>query len=198
MKILIIGCGGIGSFLVENINRAYEGDQLSPEIELHIADPDTVELKNVKYQNFKKEEILKNKAKCLKGRYDFVAKAITKKITISQEDSAYKGYDLFILAVDNFITRKEVIEYCYQNNKHFIDLRAEGRTVFCMSKGEDLTEDLGTLDMKDKEWGSCQREDDFKRGVIQYGNIVAAAIGIQMILNYLRLDQKNKRILITI
>ena len=58
MKVLLIGCGGIGSWLVEHINRSYENFQIDTDVEVHIADPDTIEIKNVKYQNFKKEEVL--------------------------------------------------------------------------------------------------------------------------------------------
>ena len=192
LRILVVGCGGIGSWLVEHINGAYENFQLDTDIEVEITDPDTVELKNVKYQNFNKDDVLENKAKMLKKRYEYIAKAMPKKV-----DQIRTNYDLYILAVDNFPTRKQVIEHCHNKNKDFIDLRAEGRNIFAMYKGDDLDSDLRTLG-NDKSSGSCQRPDEFNKNIIQYGNQIAAAIGIQMLLNYLRDDIKQRRFLLRI
>ena len=192
MKILLVGVGGIGSWLVEHINGAYENFQLDTDIEVEITDPDTVEIKNIKYQNFNKADVLENKAKMLKKRYEYIAKAMPKKV-----DQIRTNYDLYILAVDNFATRKQIIEHCYNKKKGFIDLRAEGRNIFAIHKGDNLTEDLETLG-KSKESGSCQRPDEFNKNIIQYGNHIAASLGIQMLLNYLRDDIKQRRFLLRI
>jgi hypothetical protein len=185
--------GGIGSWLVEHINRSYENFQIDTDVEVHIADPDTIEIKNVKYQNFNKKEVLCNKARALLSRYEYIAKAFEVKV------AELKGnYDLYILAVDNFDTRANVISYCHKNNKDFIDLRAEGRNVFAMYKGESFKEDMATLNQADATSGSCQKPDEFKRNIIQYGNQIAASIGIQMFLNYLRGNIGQKRFLLRI
>lgn len=191
MKILIIGLGGIGSFLVSHLQRAFNNDQFSADV--IIADHDNVELKNIKYQNFTKEDVLVNKAEALAKRCSIVSKAIIKKIT----NENIKGYDIYVLCVDNFETRREVIEYCYKNNKHFIDLRAEGRSVFAMTKNSSLVEDLKTLN-DDSKSGSCQKDYELENNIIQYGNLIISAIGLQLILNYLRYKETGKRILLHI
>lgn len=195
MKILLIGCGGIGSWLVEHINRAYEISQIYLDVEVDIADPDTVEIKNIKYQNFKSDNVLENKASSLQERFEYISNSFNEKVTM--KDKKYKGYDLYIIAVDNFGTRKDIFEYCHNNNKDFIDLRAEGRRVFAKYKGKDKRSDLSTLE-KDSSPGSCQIPREFQKDIIQYGNQIVAAIGIQMILNYLRDDVQQDTFLLKI
>ena len=58
-KILIIGAGGIGSFLIPLLDkvRLYS---------IEVADPDKVELKNLTYQNFTTHDIGENKAEQMK------------------------------------------------------------------------------------------------------------------------------------
>jgi saccharopine dehydrogenase-like NADP-dependent oxidoreductase len=191
MKALLIGCGGIGSNLVAYINKAYENNQIPLDVEMHIADFDTVELKNIRNgQNFNENDLLLNKAKALKRRYDYIARAIPNKITKAN----LKGYDLIVLAADNFMIRKEVMEYCYEHKKFFIDIRASDRKVFAMYKGNRLQDDLATLDMTDATSGSCQKDTN----KLQYGYLIAAGIGIQFLVNYLREDITTRRILLTI
>lgn len=193
MKVLIIGCGGIGSYLVENINKAIMYGQIPMGIPIYAADFDTVEMKNLSYQNFRKEDILKPKCEVLVERYDYLAGAVNKKITGKE----LKEYDMFILCADNFTVRNEVIEYCHKNKKNFIDLRAEGRNIFVMLKGESMRDDLDTLQYS-KESGSCQKEYDMKMGFVQYGNLIVAAIGLQTFINVIRNNVHTKRILLHI
>jgi len=185
-KILVVGCGGIGSWLVEMINQAYEQGQVDPRIETHISDFDTVAPKNVKYQNFTIEDVGKTKVEALLKRYGFIARGVGRITKGNIID-----YDIIISAVDNFETRKEIFEYCHNRGKEFIDLRAEGRRIFYMTKGKDLEEDLSTLNIKDKKSGSCQRDDDLREGRIEYGNRIVAAYGIQLLINVLR-HKKNE------
>ena len=49
-KLLIIGTGGIGSFLIQFLDKVELYD-------ITVADPDIVEKKNIPYQNFSNEEI---------------------------------------------------------------------------------------------------------------------------------------------
>ena len=53
-KILVIGAGGIGSFLIQFLDKVGLYD-------ITVADPDVVEEKNLTYQNFKKGHIGQNK-----------------------------------------------------------------------------------------------------------------------------------------
>ena len=49
-KILVIGAGGIGSFLIPLLDKV-------SLYNVTVADPDKVEAKNLTYQNFKKKEL---------------------------------------------------------------------------------------------------------------------------------------------
>jgi len=184
--MLIIGISGIGSWLVSELAKQIEQEQLQFDEVIDIADNDIVELKQLKYQNFKENEIGRNKAEALAERCKAfgvdVFKPIPKRI---EKENQLKGYDFFILCVDNEQTRKLVIEYCHKHNKEFIDLRANGRRIFAMSK-LTLEENLKFIDNNDTREYSCQDKDDLEKGWIQLGNKIVATLGIQMLLNYQR------------
>jgi len=182
-RILIIGVGGIGSYLSRELNRLILNDQIDiDDVEICVADNDIVELKNIRYQNFTKADIFKNKAEVIGERYCFV----DKQNRIS-DVSELEPYDLIIIAVDNSQTRKMVFDYCYSNDKEFIDLRAEGRACafFTKAKGKDeLMKSLGR-EISD-EGSSCQLAYELENGIIQNGNVIIATIGSQLVLNWLR------------
>jgi len=182
-KILVIGLGGIGSYLIEHLHRLVMNGQIElEEVDITMADSDQVEMKNIKYQNFGQSEVMKNKAMVLGKRYGFrsIATAIS-----SEED--IKDYNLIILCVDNNETRKLVYEYCLTNKADFIDLRAEGRAVavFGNTSKEETEKIVRELDTKSGN-RSCQLDFELKNGVIQNGNVIVAAIGSQIVLNKLR------------
>jgi len=65
MKMLIIGCGGIGSFFSSELSKCIESIIIDPSTIVHISDNDIVELQQINYQNFNAEDIGLNKAVCL-------------------------------------------------------------------------------------------------------------------------------------
>jgi len=84
-KCLLIGCGGVGSNFIGELSEDYKRGQINDFI-FYIADHDIVEAKNCIFQNFKDEDIGKNKAEVLSKQYKrFVAinKKITKKNSIA-------------------------------------------------------------------------------------------------------------------
>lgn len=180
MKTLIIGAGGVGSWVTDEISRCVEQEQISFANEFTLADADLVEVGQVKYQNFKVKQAGMNKAQALAEAYpDF--QAVKGRIT---EDKQLEGYDLIILCVDNYPTRKMVIEYCHRTGKNFLDLRATGKRIFAMPK-TTLQENLKFLD-NDTASYSCQDKADLEKGRIQLGNKIVALWGVQMLLNILR------------
>ena len=64
LNVVIVGCGGTGSFLAESICRLLTGTTH----QLHLVDPDTVETRNTLRQNFYPAEIGVNKAEALARR----------------------------------------------------------------------------------------------------------------------------------
>ncbi len=182
-KILIIGAGGVGSYLIEHICDKMEKQQIDNYIKIDIADDDTVEVKQVNYQNFKLNEVGMSKSMALSKRFKHCGiNAIEKRI---DNEKYLQGYDLIILGVDNEKTRKMVVEYCHKQNVEFLDLRATGRRFFAMPK-TNIKENLKFIDSKDEKEYSCQEKEDLEKGLYQIGNEIVAKIGLQMLLNLLR------------
>jgi len=180
MKVLQIGCGGIGSYFTENLFNSIEGGHIDEPIELTIADDDMVESKQVLWQNFTLSEVGLSKAESMGVRFKCSIKGrINTKTDL-------KGFDLIVLCVDNDVTRHLVVEYCHKMNKQFIDLRATGRKVFAMPKLKTAQENLKFIDESDLKEYSCQDKEDLNSGWIQIGNKVVAMIGVQMLMNHLR------------
>lgn len=172
MKILIIGIGGIGSWCVHFLCDAIRKDIVQQEVEIWVADGDVVETKNFLYSNF---DVLKdsnqNKAKAMASRY--AVNPIPKMIKTPNEVNAY---DLVVVATDDGVTRKLV----YDNARDWIDLRAKGKAWAIYTTGSNPP-----LNLK-KPRGSCQYTERLQRKSIDYGNVMAAVIGHQQVLNKLR------------
>ena len=69
-NIMIIGAGGIGSFLIPLLDRTGLYD-------ITVLDPDNVETKNLTYQNFKKGHVGQNKALVMRQEYSNLTKSGT-------------------------------------------------------------------------------------------------------------------------
>jgi molybdopterin/thiamine biosynthesis adenylyltransferase len=183
MKLLQIGCGGIGSFFVEELCNCVADEQFS-NIEITIADNDMVEMKQIRYQNFKVNEVGKNKAQALAKRFeDYGITSIQKRILIEKQ---LKGYDFIMLCVDNEKTRDLVIRYCHKNNKEFIDLSCRGRGFTAIPKLPKLEDNLKLINVEDTTEYSCQDTETLNKGWIDKGNKIVFVCGIQMLLNYTR------------
>lgn len=187
MKILQIGCGGIGSFYAEELYRCILQEQVPIDSEVYLADADIVEPSQLQYQNFIENEIGKNKATALARRLVIddvqVFTAIPKRVV---NEKLLTGYDLIVLCVDNEFTRELVVRYCHEHDTNFLDLRSTGRRVFAMPKTQTLADNIKFIDSYDKVEYSCQEKSDLEQGLIQKGNKIVALIGIQMTLNIFR------------
>tara|TARA_R100001440_G_scaffold16224_5_gene27604 strand:+ start:23500 stop:24054 length:555 start_codon:yes stop_codon:yes gene_type:complete len=117
-KILVIGAGGIGSFLIPLLYKTGLYD-------ITVADPDIVEKKNIPYQNYEDEDIGVNKSTVMAVRYS--VKNIPYAIRTSKQ---IKGYDLVVSCVDNLSLRRTL----YRTEKvSWLDLRAQGRNAAFIS-----------------------------------------------------------------
>lgn len=172
-KILICGCGGIGSHLVPYLRYFTDRGQLN-DMKLVLMDHDKVEEKNRKYSNFEKEDIGKNKAQVLGERYNFefmVAKLIN--------PVQLKEFDVVVLAVDNSQTRDLV----YKSDKFWIDCRSKGMGYSVFYKSQKTKNN--TLNLK-RPAESCQYEERLRAGMVDCGNIISAMFGVAQVLNYFR------------
>ena len=122
-KILIIGTGGIGSFLTQFLDKV-------GLYNITVADPDSVETKNLTYQNFKKGHVGQNKASVMMNEYESVNHYSKFPIlTAKQMD----GFDLVICCVDNLSVRRTL----YNTSIKWLDLRAQGRNAALVSYKAD-------------------------------------------------------------
>jgi len=183
ISCLCAGCGGIGSYFAEHINKLLEINQLPSDWNFTFFDDDKVETKNLLYQNFKPKHVGLYKTDALLTRYTRL-KFLRKRV----DSSDLINFDLIILCVDNNKIRREV----YSMSKPFIDSRANGRTVGIFSSA---TKDyLNTIDLNDESY-SCQNPFQINKKEIEYGNIIIAAILSQVVLNYERKKTLPERFL---
>ena len=177
MNVKVIGCGGIGSYLVHHIDRLIELKQIT-NMKFNFYDDDKVELKNILYQNFETSDIDSLKTKALSFKY-FNVQFENKRL--SQEDLC--DSDLIVLCADNNLIRKQAWNNWLKCKKPFIDSRANGRAVGIFSN--ETINYLSTVSNDDKP-SSCQNPFQIAKKEIEYGNVVIASILAQAILNYSR------------
>jgi len=168
-KVLIIGAGGIGSFLIQFLDKVNL-------YSITVADPDIVEAKNIPYQNFTESEISKRKVHAI-ARYDSVLN--THRFPILSEQQM-KGYDLVICCVDNLGVRKTL----YNTSLKWLDLRAQGRNAALVSHKAEANMYDTLLAGPDGSF-SCQGDswDGTNKGV-QFMQIAIAGVGAQWVQRY--------------
>lgn len=124
LNIHVIGSGGTGGYCVEYLARLLAGG----EHKIHVYDGDTVEIKNLKRQNFHKDDVDLNKAEALctrlAGQIMDVPELIPHTGYITDADSFYADILvalepdeslIIVMAVDNVATRKLINEVIFGN-----------------------------------------------------------------------------------
>jgi PRTRC genetic system ThiF family protein len=144
-NILVVGCGGTGSYIIPNLARIVANSKTP--VCLTIADADVVEEKNLLRQNFIKSDVGKNKAEALAKRYSsafgiqvqYLAKYLEKPDDIA---SALRGASvsnmnygntvpLVISCVDNIKARKVIVDAlvaAYPHGAYLVDCGNEEQT----------------------------------------------------------------------
>jgi len=167
-KVLVIGAGGIGSFLIPLLDKVGMYD-------ITVADPDKVETKNLPYQNFQAKDVGQNKALVMEYNYESTNKA--SKFPILTEKQM-QGYDLVVCCVDNLGLRKTL----YNSDVKWLDLRAQGRNCAMISYEADPNQYDSLLAGDDSRSFSCQGDswDGSNKGV-HFMQVTVAGIGAQWI-----------------
>ena len=181
MEAKIIGVGGIGSWLVDELTRLSEAGV--HDYMLTVYDDDLIECKNIKQlQNYSLEDIGRPKVLSLCERYPVLG--ICERAFPAEDDLAEgKGdlkADFVFLCVDNDNTRAKMIKELEATRTPYLDCRASGRRVLVTSNSQKFTDEGDLVSY------SCQEEIDNERGHLQLGFKIAAIVASQMFLNHIR------------
>ena len=130
-KVLIIGVGGIGSYLAPVLDKTGLYD-------ITIADPDDLEDKNFLYQNYSKPKFLLQENKKKVAQLDMLkANKVGFPILTQQQ---LMGFDLIVCCADNLDVRRLVYRQGFQEDckNKWLDLRAQGRNGALISYLTDV------------------------------------------------------------
>ena len=169
-RVLIIGAGGIGSFLIPLLDRV-------KLYEITAADPDKVEKKNLTYQNFKEKELEMNKAGVMDWNYDSVKYHTPYPILTENQ---IQGYDLVVCCADNLDVRRLL----YRSMVKWLVLRAQGRNcAFVTSMADPNMYDIllagpeGSFSCQGDTWDGSNQN-------VHFMQVVAAGMGAQWIQRF--------------
>tara|TARA_R100000152_G_C6776041_1_gene204896 strand:+ start:37 stop:627 length:591 start_codon:yes stop_codon:yes gene_type:complete len=132
-KVMLIGAGGIGSYLADflsRINHAKTGKLYS----LTVFDDDKIETKNLSYQNFHPDEVGKHKVMSLYDKFECDAEPYP--VLVKEQ---LKGYDLVVCCADNLAVRRLLYRQGYGEEAEikWLDLRAQARNAALISYKTD-------------------------------------------------------------
>ena len=182
-KILVIGAGGIGSYLISFLDNL-------DLYEIQVNDDDKVETKNLTYQNFSEEEVGQNKSMAM-GKHKCVSVSSPYPILTPQQ---LEGFDLVVCCVDNLSTRRML----YNSNVKWLDLRSQGRNAAYVSYEADPSMYDSLLAGKDGSF-SCQGESwDGSQEGIHFMHMAIAAMGAQWIQRWFNGDGVNSFAIINV
>lgn len=185
-KLIIVGCGGIGSVLSEILLR---GGFLN----LKLIDFDKVDLTNLQRQIYVESDINKFKVDSLKKRLlDINSKAKIKvvkdKLTNENIDVILEDCDLIIDATDNFEIRFLIDNFCQKNN---LDWLYNGAIKTQVISGIFR----GKKSQFQKIFKNSKDEKCFEVGILTSTTYSSASLAYNNIIKYFLLkneDKKNK------
>ena len=164
---MIIGAGGIGSFLIPLLNK-------TGLYKITVFDPDIVEKKNIPYQNFEMSDVDENKVAVMKKNYSTVYSAQPYPILTEKQ---MEGYDLVVSCVDNLECRRTL----YRSGISWLDLRAQGRNAALVSFLADPNQ-YDTLLAGPEGSFSCQGDSwDGSTKNVHFMQVAIAGFGAQWI-----------------
>lgn len=175
-KILLIGCGGVGSVLAELLVRG-------GFLDLIIVDNDVIDYTNLQRQNYYEIDVGKPKATTLKEhlRKVNVDCNIDARVELVSERNLpllAKNARLVIDATDNFHTRRIINDYCEKENKDWLYNGAiKTELVCCFFYGKDKLFNK-VFSQKNIEENTCDV------GVLASTTFSAAAIAYNQVIRY--------------
>ena len=178
-KIMIIGAGGIGSYLVQFLKRMNQAQRINvPETHLYditVYDGDTVDTKNLGYQAYDELDVGEKKVECISG---VVAQPFNVLL-----DKQLQGFDLVVCCADNLAVRRLLYRQGFGSDAKlkWLDLRSTGRNAALISYKVD-PKMMDTLLIGEEGSFSCQAQSwDGSAKDINCMNMVIASMGVQWI-----------------
>lgn len=175
-KIVLVGCGGVGSVLAELLVR---GGFLN----LRVIDNDVIDYTNLQRQNFFEKDVGRPKATTLKEMLELINtdSKIEAHVALLSEiniDRMFDNCSLIIDCTDNFLTRKIINQYCEKNRKDWLYTGAiKTEFVCCLFFGKDkLFNKVFSENVKDVQ--ACDV------GVLASTTFSAAALAYNQVLRY--------------
>ena len=175
-KIVVVGCGGVGSVLCELLIR---GGFTS----IVLVDCDVVDETNLQRQIFTEKDLGKSKVRCLKRRLLEIDKS--SRVTIFESflekenvRDVCRGCDLIIDCSDNFEVRRMINDYCERNLADWLYMGAvKSVCSLYLFKGE--RKEFSQIFPKKVEDVSC-----CDVGVLASTTFICASLGYVEILKY--------------
>ena len=171
-KVMIIGAGGIGSFLASFLDRI-------GIYQITLFDDDTIEDKNITYQNYNSDVVGEKKVHAMSVDFDRV-KGEPYAVLVRDQ---LLGYDLVVCCADNLAVRRLLYREGHGKDAtiKWLDLRAQGRNAALISYKVD-TSLVGDFLSGPEGSFSCQGEDwDGSSEGIDTMHIAIAGIATQWI-----------------
>lgn len=185
-KIILIGCGGVGSVLGELLVR---GGFLN----LVLVDNDLIDDTNIQRQNFIENDIGHPKSKTLRNRLQDINKDVKVEFVLDIVDEhnisqVCDRCDLIVDCSDNFEVRKVINSFCEEKNKDWIYNGAvKSQIMSCIFYSKDkLFSKVFANDVCDE---SC-----CDVGVLASTTFGAASIAYNQVLKYFLGIKENKLI----
>ena len=187
LVIDVVGCGGIGSWLMAATVRALHSSPLPKLIGgvvFCVHDSDTVEERNLHHQAFEPSDVGSLKVRALATRLKpFLGpdlRLVAKPSDVRSEGDLSLVSEVVVVAVDNPHARRAI----HESGRVFVDLRVSGDSAILLDSSTHPDE--VRLLTPDHPSASCQAEGAIESGNIQFGHLQAAAMGAQWLIQLIR------------
>lgn len=184
----VVGCGGIGSWLMSAVIQALHSSPLPGlvgGIAFCVHDSDVVEGRNLHHQSFTPSDVGDLKVRSLYRRLaPFLGPhlgILAQPVDVRTPRDLTTYGDVVVVAVDNPEARRVV----HGSGRVFLDLRVSGDCAILLDSSTD-PEQVRLL-TPDHPPASCQAEGAIDSGNIQFGHMLAASMGAQWIIQLIRM-----------
>ena len=177
-KLLVVGAGGIGASLLENLIPAVI--RVALPCSVTVMDADTVEPTNLGHQRYSLTDVGHHKVTQLAQRLASERVSVVGLSENLRQSKQLEGYDLVVVCVD----RPEPRRLVHSLDVPWIDLRCsgDGWVALTSQSSRGLVQEM----TPDHEPKSCQVDGALESGNLEFGFAVAAAIGSQWAIQELR------------